>query len=93
MCPTHIGKNALRPEVVRTDALAQSDFPTAKHRQGERESSASSCPHFHRLPSSCAEIIVSGTSLVGSNCYTVWMESTQPTRGDATAAHVLSMPF
>jgi hypothetical protein len=90
MCPKQTGGSMVRAEVGQTDALSQSDFPTAKHGESEPDSSASSCPHFRHLPSSGAAMSVSRTSLMRRNCYTTWMESTQPTRVAATAASTSS---
>ena len=81
----------MRAQVGRPDALSQSDSPTAIHGEGKLDSSASSGPHVRHLPSSCAEIIVSRTSYVRSHCYTIWMESTQPTRVATTSASTSSL--
>jgi hypothetical protein len=58
----------------RTGALSQSDFGTAKTRRGKPDFSASSRPHIRHVPSSCAEIIVSRTSLGRGNCYSQWTD-------------------
>ena len=91
MGPKQIGGIAMCAAVGWSDAFVQSDFPAAKHGEGRPDSSASCGPHVRHLPSSCAEIIVRRASLVRSNCYTIWVQSTQPARVAATAASTSSL--
>ena len=91
MGPRQIDRVATQTSVGQTDAFLQSDFPTAKHGEVRPDSSSSCGLHVRHLPSSCAEIIVGRPLLVRSNCYTIWVQSTQPACVAATAASPSSL--
>ncbi|HEV3256513.1 MAG TPA: hypothetical protein VG013_06525, partial [Gemmataceae bacterium] len=64
MCPKQICGSMLHASVRQTDAISQSDLPTAKPRESEPDSSASSWLRIRHLPSSCVAMSVSRTSLM-----------------------------